>query len=199
MTGADVLQKLNYSLDDFSDVKFSPFSKWIAINDINKVAYRVAARYKPSLITVSDSQNTVVSTAEYTLSHIPSSINSVRFDGKKIEKTDIESIYDLTTTGTPTYYYMTAYNKVSLYPVPNIIKALAVSMVEDVTEWVSATTITWNQNIVDLIVSGAATSLSGGDISFIEKAFVDLITMLEPRGSQMNGYWDGASNRGDYQ
>ena len=94
-----------------NDIVTSPYEKWNAINDANKFVRRVALTAKPSLITAIETQNTVAGTSEYTLTKIPQKMTGVRMNGRPIASIDVQSIPDLTKTGTPTHYYTTAFRQ----------------------------------------------------------------------------------------
>jgi hypothetical protein len=190
MTGQDVINLVRYQLKDFQDVATSPFDKWNAINAGNRFVRRVALDVKPSILNATETGNLVAGTSEYTLTKVPNKITEVRVDGKIMVKTEVQSIVDLSTTGTPTHYYMTAYNKFAVWPIPDAVLAYSVRMVEASTDWNEATTIPWNTDIIDVIVAYAVGVLSGtGDPAAIRLETRKLLVGIEESVTMVNSYW----------
>lgn len=198
MTGADALQLLNYQLKDFQDAVYSPFEKMNAINAANRMARKAAAKYKSSLVMVTETQNLVVGDSTYTLTHIPNKVTEVRVDGKVVKPIARESITDLTTTGTPTNYWLSAYNEITFYPVPKEVLSFDVTMVEASTDWTEATTIPWSPDLVDVIVSGAYSILTGTDVSGMIKELVEMLSSVEPDSREVVGYWNTRTTGGEW-
>ena len=133
MTGQDVLNLVRYQVADFQDAKTSVFDKWNAINAGNRFVRRMALEIKPSVLNATETGNLVIGTAEYTLTKVPNKITEVRVDGKRLNVVEVQQISDLTQAGTPSVYYVTAYNKVSFWPIPDAILGYSVRMVEAAT------------------------------------------------------------------
>lgn len=202
MTGLDVLNLVRYATADMQDAVTSTYDKWNAINAANRFMRRLALEFKPNMLNVSETQNIVVGTSEYTLTKIPNKILDVRVDGKRVSQVEFQNIDDLTKTGKPTNYWRSAYNKVSFYPVPDAVLSFTVTMIEASTDWDDAATIPWSPDLVDLIVSYAVGLLGGTpDLQFIRVETQKLLTDYNPNAMIINGYWDEMSLKinGDYR
>ena len=190
MTGQDVLNLVRYQVADFQDAKTSVFDKWNAINAGNRFVRRMALEIKPSVLNATETGNLVIGTAEYTLTKVPNKITEVRVDGKRLNVVDVQQISDLTQAGTPSVYYVTAYNKVSFWPIPDAILGYSVRMVEAATEWNEATTIPWSTDIADVIVNYAVGVLTGSlDINYLKMELRKILGGLEEGMTGVNSYW----------
>jgi hypothetical protein len=199
MTGQDVINLVRYQVRDYQDVQTSPFDKWNAINAGNRFIRRIALEAKPSILNATETANLVIGTSEYTLTKVPNKVTEVRVDGKTVSQVDVQSIVDLTKTGTPTVYYLSAYNKITFYPIPDAILAYSVRMVEASTDWAEATTIPWNQDIVDFIVEYAIGVLTGSlNQQYIKQEVRKLLGNIEEQQIGVSSYWDVAPKGSDY-
>ena len=191
MTGQDIINLVRYQVADFQDAKTSPFDKWTAINAGNRFVRRMALEIKPSVLNATETGTTVIGTAEYTLTKVPNKVTEVRVDGKRLGVVEVQQIADLTQVGVPLSYYITAYNKVSFWPIPDSALAYSVRMVEAATEWNEATTIPWNTDIIDVIVAYAVGSLTGSlDINYIKSEIRKILIGLEESMIGVNSYWN---------
>ena len=190
MTGQDVLNLVRYQVADFQDAKTSVFDKWNAINAGNRFVRRMALEIKPSVLNATETGNLVIGTAEYSLTKVPNKITEVRVDGKRLNVVEVQQIADLTQAGTPSVYYVTAYNKVSFWPIPDAILGYSVRMVEAATEWNEATTIPWSTDIADVIVNYAVGVLTGSlDINYLKMELRKILGGLEEGMTGVNSYW----------
>lgn len=190
MTGQDIISLVRYQVADYQDAKTSPFDKWNAINAGNRFVRRMALEIKPSVLNATETGNLVVGTAEYTLTKVPNKITEVRVDGKRIGVIEVQQISDLTQAGTPSVYYVTAYNKVSFWPIPDAILGYSVRMVEAATEWDEATTIPWSTDIADVIVNYAVGVLTGSlDVNYLKMELRKILSGLEESMTGVNSYW----------
>lgn len=201
MTGFDVLQLVRYQTNDMQDTTTSYYDKLNSVNAANRYMRSLALEFKPTMLNATETQNTVVGTSAHTLTKIPNKLLDVRVDGKRIYAIEMQNIDDLSKTGKPTGYYRTAYNQITLYPIPDAVYSLSVTMVEASTDWTDATTVPWSPDLVDLIVTYAVALLGGNlDLNFIRVETQKLLTDYQPNAVIINGYWDNCSSfGGDYK
>lgn len=199
MTGAEAIQLMRYQLGDMQDAVFSPFDKLNAFNAANRYFRRLALEFKPSILNYTETQNLAVGTAAYTLTHKPNRILEIRVAGKRINSIESTSIVDLTKTGTPTNYYMSAYDTITFYPIPDAILAFSVYMVEASTDVTEASTLLWTADLVDLIVLYAVGMLKGSlDLQYIRQEVRKLLGKIEPSPIGVNSYWEITQKDSDY-
>lgn len=201
MTGADVLSLLNYQLKDMQDAVYSTFDKYNAISAANRYLSRLASEFKPSMLTATETGNTVVGTSAYTLTKIPSKILDFRMNGKKIYEIEMQSIDDLTVTGTPTGYWRSAYDQVTFYPVPDAVLPYTVTMIESASDITATATLPWSNDLVDLIVVYAVGVLTGSlDLVYVRNEAGKLMRDYNSSDVIVTGYWNSyRPNGGDYQ
>ena len=202
MTGADVLSLLNYQIKDMQDAVYSPFDKYNAISAANRYLSRLASEFKPSMLTTTEPPaNTVVGTSVYTLTKIPSKILDFRMNGKKIYEIEMQSIDDLTVTGTPTGYWRSAYNQITFYPVPDAVLPYTVTIIESASDITATTDVPWSNDIVDLIVVYAAGFLTNTlDLNYIRNEAGKLMRDYNSSDVIVTGYWNSyRPNGGDYK
>ena len=191
MTGLDVLNLVRYSTGDMQDASTSWFDKMNAINAANRFMRRLALEFKPNMLNATETQNLVIGTSAYTLTKIPNKILDVRVNGKRINQCEMQNISDLAKTGTPTNFWRSAYNEITLYPVPDAVLSFTVTMIEASTDWAEITIVPWSPDLVDLIVSYAVGLLGGNiDLQFIRVETQKLLTDYNPNAMIINGYWD---------
>ena len=201
MTGNDVLQLVRYQVNDMQDTVTSYYDKMNAINAANRFMRRLALEFNPNILNATETANTVVGTSAYTLTKIPNKILDMRIAGKRIYQTEMQSISDLTKTGTPTCYWRSAYNAFTLYPIPDAVLPYTVTMIEATTDWTDATTVPWSPDLVDLIVTYAVGLLGGNlDLNFMRVETKKLLADYNPNAVIISGYWDNYSPLGgDYK
>jgi hypothetical protein len=190
MTGNDVLTLVRYALNDMSDSKTSSYDKMNAINAGNRFVRKLAYDYKPSILNYTETGNTVASTTEYTLTHKPNKILSVRLDGQLVPVVNKYHIRDLTQIGKPTGYYVSAFDKVSFWPVPDGAYSFSVDMTEASSDWAENTTVPWTSDMVDIIIAYAVGLLQGTlDANSLKSQTMKLLTGLEPESVGVSSYW----------
>ena len=201
MTGFDVLQLVRYQTNDMQDTGTSYYDKINAVNAANRFMRRLALEFNPNILNATETANTVVGTSTYTLTKIPNKILDFRVNGKRIYQIEMQSIDDLTKTGTPTHYWRSAYNTFTLYPIPDAVVPYVVTMIEATTDWTEATTVPWSPDLVDLIVAYAVGLLGGNlDLNFMRVETKKLLTDYNPNAVIISGYWDNYSPLGgDYK
>ena len=197
MTGLDVLNLVRFQTKDYQDAVTSPFDKWTAINAANRFVRRMALELKPSILNATETGNLVAGTSEYTLTNIPNKITEVRVNGNKLAQADPQNIVNLTTTGTPLRYFVTAYNKITFHPVPDAVLPYSVRMVASSSDWDETTTIPWNSDIVDIVVAYAVGMMSGGvDLAGLKNELRKLLGQIEESSVGVSSYWAVSDNSG---
>lgn len=195
MLVSDVLLLVRYATGDMDDSKTSYYQKMNAINAANRFIRKVAFDIKPTLLETTETQNTSATTAEYTLTNIPNRIKAVRIDGDKIDPTNKDDITDLTETGKPTGYYMTAYNKITFWPIPDDTYSFSVYMVKASTDLAEGDTLPWTDDMGDVITAYASGLLTGSlDSAGMEQEARRLLDDLEPVVTGVQGYYDEGSD-----
>lgn len=195
MTGLDVLNLVRFQTKDYQDAVTSPFDKWTAINAANRFVRRMALELKPSILNATETGNLVAGTSEYTLTNIPNKITEVRVNGNKLAQADPQNIVNLTTTGTPLRYFVTAYNKITFHPVPDAVLPYSVRMVAASSGWDETTVIPWNSDIVDIVVAYAVGSLVGSlNAAELKQELRKILGSIEESTVGVSSYWAVTDN-----
>jgi len=182
MLVSDVLLLVRYAVGDMNDSNSSYYQKMVAINAANRFIRKIIFQYKSSLLNYTETQNTVAATTEYTLTHKPNRIIYVRVDGVKVDPANQADIYDLTQSGKPQRYYMSAFDKISFWPVPDAVYPFSVYMVEGSSDLTDSDTILWTADFADVMVEYAAGLLAGSLNAYsLKPEIIQHLCSFEPR------------------
>jgi hypothetical protein len=199
MLVSDALLLVRYAVGDMDDSKTSYYQKMVALNAANRFIRKLAFEYKPSLLNYTETQNTVASTVEYTLTHKPNKIRAVRVAGTKIDPINPDIIKDLTETGKPRGYYMSAFDKVSFWPVPDAVYSFSVYMVEGSAEIADSDTLLWTPDLADVMVAYTAGLLTNTlDADSLKMDAIRYLGGIEHDSSGVVGYWDAPAKESDW-
>jgi len=161
MSVSSMIDKVFYTIGDSGRTEHNPAEVLYALNEANREFRKQLLQIKPSLLYETETVNTVIGTAEYTLTYQPMRIAVVRYAGRKIPAIKQEDIADLAQTGTPVAYYMSSPSKLSLYPIPNAVASVSILAVRTTTAWTDASTTGWVEEVEDGLIAYASAKILG--------------------------------------
>jgi hypothetical protein len=199
MSVQTMMDRVFYLIGDSGRQSSNSTEVLFALNSAQRELRRQILDYKPSLLYETETGNTVAGTAEYTLTYKPLRIITVRVSGYVIPAIRKEDITDLTTTGNPIGYYMTATNKIALYPIPTEIVPYEVMAVRSATAWTEASTTEWVDEVEDGLADWAAAFIAKQPLPTMPLMII--IGNIEKELPLVGSYWgdsDYARIRTDY-
>lgn len=164
MTTVQVLESARNNLNSLTDTLWSDAELLLCMY---RAALKLTRRTK--CLELSDTQNTVASTADYTLPTQAIDVWRVTYNGKKLQAITLRE-YDAmnpnatTSSGSPTFYLLYG-TTITLYPTPDAVKVLKIwSYNEPILPTATSYTITIPTRYQDVLVDGTTAEMCPKDL-----------------------------------
>jgi hypothetical protein len=185
-----------------------------AINGGIRFIRRLIKDYKPLLLADPPYTGTLKAGDSFVkLDAIVTKVIDIRVKGQTIPVTDLSNISDMTKTGTPYAYYMTGFDTIHFYPVPDSEVSYSIVVIGDLKEVDLEGTSPFPNDFDDFLVEYAVIRLSVGnefDVSQEQQIMSSIIQQIQNNLmgdgqpiNQVSGYFsplpqDWNSIRGGY-